>query len=165
MDNLPPPQILPPQFPPPKSQAQLDLEYIMKYKEPGGGFSWSAAEVCTARKIIKLYPEHKETFAWLHWTLDVTPDSKFAHLAEKYVKRVILEEFGVLSQVVSIGKDKVGNDQWVMTGVCPFHRRVHRSQHWYINQKKDCTIIGCFHANAIYGRLVNPFVIIDKLPF
>jgi hypothetical protein len=169
MDNIPPPQNLPPptrdlaEYQ--KSKAQQDLEYLLKFKEPGGGFSWSAAELSSARALIKLYPEYRGEFAWLPWTLDVTPDSKFSHLAEQYVKRVILEEFGVLCQIKSMAKDKMGNDQWIMTGVCPFHRRVHRSQNWYINQKKDASIIGCFHANAIYGRLVNPFVILGKLPF
>jgi hypothetical protein len=148
-----------------KSAAEQDKDYIMQFKAPGGGFSWSAAELSIAKKTMKLYPELKAEFCWLDWTLDVTVDSKFSELAEGYVKRVMLEEFGVLCQLKTIMKDKMGNTQWVMTGVCPFHRRVHRQQNWYICQKKDVSIVGCFHANAIRGRLVNPFVILDKLPF
>lgn len=145
--------------------SEEDKKFLLSLKEPQGGFAWCAMETRVAKKIIKVYPELKEPFGWLHWSLNVSPRSKYNHLAEDYVKRVILEEFGVLCQLQTITKDRFGNDMWLMSGVCPFHRRVHRQQHWCIHQKKDDTIVECFHKNKIYGREVQPFIILSKLPF
>lgn len=102
-----------------------------------GGFEFTGYDVSDAVSIAKADAEFARAIAFLPATTPLAPASRFGFgTSENYFKQLVLEEFGVLTQVVSTGVSKFGQTYWTMTGVCPFHRRVHRNQHWILCEGK-----------------------------
>jgi hypothetical protein len=120
------------------------VAYLLGKRRTAGGYNWNFADVKAAQGIVSRGIQ-LPFGAFLPSTVPLTERSAFNMASEDYVKRSILEEFGVLCQVKIVTKDAKGHLMWLMTGVCPFHRHVHDSQHWFIidfNQHE--THIGCF---------------------
>jgi hypothetical protein len=98
-----------------------------------GGFEWTGFDLADALAVATADPEFAGKMGYVPLTAPITPQSRFNFgEAENYVKRVALEELGVLAQIAGTQISKHGQNAWVMKGVCPFHRRVHRNQHWVI---------------------------------
>lgn len=86
----------------------------------------------------------------------VLESSKLRHPAEPCLYRILLESCGVLAQLARFHTDKYGQSNWCFRTKCPFHRRIHRSNHWYIaSSRRDPRqyYIGCYH-----GRLNYPWL-------
>lgn len=121
------------------------VAYLLAKRRTAGGYNWNYADVRCAKGLIEKGIQLPFA-AFLPPSVPITQRSVFNMACEDYVKRTILETFGVLCQVKIVQKHK-GKIQWLMTGVCPFHRHVHDSQHWYILEGKEETAVGCFFVN------------------
>lgn len=120
------------------------VAYLLAKRRTAGGFDWTFADVKAAQGLVARGIQ-LPFGAFINADAPLPPRSVFNMATEDYVKRTILETFGVLSQVKIVRHDKFGNLQWLMTGVCPLHRHHHESQHWYISDTKNAdTIVGCF---------------------
>lgn len=147
-----------------KKSPPLKLEYLslemstdpkkrlLDWAEPQGGFDWNRFDLNDAMAIAKDDAGFALRINYIPWDAPITARSKFNMSCEDYVKRTILEEFHVLCQVHSVGHDKKGCIQWIMQGVCPFHRRIHRQQRWIINEgtANQDSFIMCFHPSKRY---------------
>lgn len=122
------------------------VAYLLAKRRAAGGFNWNYADVKAAQGIVARGIQ-LPFGAFLPSTVPIAPRSVFNMASEDYVKRTILEEFGVLCQVKIVTKDKKQRLMWLMSGVCPFHRHVHDNQHWFIlDFSPSETHVGCFFA-------------------
>lgn len=101
-------------------------------KHPNGGYEWTGFDLSDAIEIAKTDRSFAQRMAFMAPDTPLPPRSRYNLPGEDYIKRVVVEELGVLSQVVGTSRSKHGQLAWIMTGVCPFHRRVHTHQHWVI---------------------------------
>lgn len=141
---------------------------LLGWRQEQGGFDWTGWDMQDAIKIAKSGDEEfAQRISWLPPETRVPPRSRFdMGPVEDYVKHVVLEECGVLGNIHAVTKDKHGNLAWVMKGVCPFHRRVHRHQNWIIVEGrpgKD-TIIRCMKASKRFTASTHyPYIKIGEL--
>jgi len=136
------------------------VAYLLAKRRTAGGYNWSYADVKAAQALISRGIQLP--FAgFLHPDVPLPPRSAFNMASEDYVKRCILEMFGVLCQIKHVTYDKRNKIMWLMSGVCPFHRHVHDSQHWAIVDGNEETQILCFFPLES-GRL--PRAIVPHLP-
>lgn len=120
------------------------VAYLLSKRRTTGGYNWTFADVRAAQGIHQRGVQ-LPFGAFLPSTTPITCRSVFNMACEDAVKSIILEQFGVLCQVKIVTKDKKQRLMWLMTGVCPFHRHVHDSQHWFILAfSPDETHVGCF---------------------
>lgn len=123
------------------------VAYLLGKRRTQGGYNWNYADVKSAKAISEAgiqLPFAK----FIPGDAPVAPRSAHNMASEDYVKRAILEIFGVLCQVKHVTYDKKGRLSWLMTGVCPFHRHVHDSQHWaIIDTSSEETTVICFFQN------------------
>lgn len=141
------------------------VAYLLAKRRTAGGYFWSYSDVKMAKAISERGVQLP--FAkFLPGNTPLAPRSAFNMAGEDYVKRAILETFGVLCQVKQVCKSKKGNLMWLMTGVCPFHRHVHDSQHWAIEQRNEDTCVICFFKNpgTDYSPERCPIAYIPLLP-
>lgn len=101
-------------------------------QHPNGGYEWTGYDLQDALEIAKTDKSFAQRMAFMEPTTTLPPHSRYHLPGEDYVKRVILEELGVLSQVGGYQRSKHGQAAWIMKGVCPFHRRVHAHQNWVV---------------------------------
>ena len=143
---------------------------LLGRKEVQGGFDFVYSDICAIRELILKDETLMEKFNWLNGNrfpaIPITDRSPWNMASEDYVKRFMLESFGVLCQVNGVSTDKWGNVFWVMKGVCPFHRRHHRNQHWIINEGKPDgeSIVQCFHCSKRFTKVAfTPKAYVAKL--
>lgn len=148
---------------------QDEKSHLLSRKEAQGGFDWSGYDLSVARRLQATDEEFRKTINWLDYrVVPTTPMSAFNMSCENYVKAVILEQYGVLCQVRSVSLDSHDSIYWVMSGVCPIHRRVHRHQNWVINagagNDGKSAFIKCFHPSRAYGGRLPQSWIGSDLP-
>lgn len=120
------------------------VAYLLGKRRTAGGYNWTFADVKAAQAIVARGVQ-LPFGAFLPSTVPITPRSTYNLASEDYVKTAILETFGVLCQLKIVGKNKAGRVQWMMFGVCPFHRHVHDQQHWAITDfSQNETHVHCF---------------------
>jgi len=120
------------------------VAYLLAKRRAEGGYNWNYADVKAAQGIVARGVQ-LPFGAFLPSTVPISPRSAFNLASEDYVKTCILEIFGVLCQLKIVSKDRKGRIQWLMSGVCPFHRHVHDNQHWAITDfSVDETHVHCF---------------------
>lgn len=124
-------------------------QLLIRKNDVRGGFEFVDVQELIYMRTLAMHPRYRSHFDWCAPDSDVLPRSHVNHPAEDYVKRYLIEQWGVRAQLALILKDKYENPQWIMTGVCPFHRRSHSSQNWaiQINMKME-TQITCFHVRT-----------------
>jgi hypothetical protein len=86
----------------------------------------------------------------------VLGSSRWNHPAEPCLYRILLESCGVLAQLARFHIDGFGQRNWMFRTKCPFHRRVHRANHWFVStSRRDPRqyYIGCFHGRLNYAWL------------
>jgi len=115
------------------------IQKLLSFKEdhPNGGFEWTGYDLSEALEAAIDDPEFACIMVRIPPQAPLAPQSRFRFgSGEDYVKRVILEELGVLAQIKCITQTKYGQTSWIMSGVCPFHRRVHSRQNWLLCEGK-----------------------------
>lgn len=135
------------------------VAYLLAKKRPQGGYNFTYADLRVVKGLIARGVQMP--FVWLAPDVDLPPRSVFNMACEDYVKRTIVEEFGVLSQVKIVNKTSKNNIQWLMSGVCPFHRIVHDHQNWGIIQGAEESCIICYRGRED-GKPIRAFLY--KLP-
>jgi len=114
------------------SAARIEKLKSFADEHPNGGFEWTGYDLQDAIEIAKSSAPFAAEMAYIAPTAPITPRSRYNFPSEDYVKRTILEELGVLTQINGTQKSKHGQIAWIMKGVCPFHRRVHTHQNWVL---------------------------------
>lgn len=150
---------------------RIELDALATRKESQGGFDFVASDIQVIRGLILKEKKVMEIFNWLDGNrfpqIPITERSSFNMAGEDYVKRYMLESWGVLCQVALVGQDKYQFIYWTMKGICPFHRRLHRNQHWIINEGKPNgdSVIQCFHPSKRFIKAcIYPKAFVPKLP-
>lgn len=90
--------------------------------------------------------------------------SRFGLRGEAGVYLHVLEQFGVTPLLSHVCQDKYNQWNWLFKTMCPFHRRVHSHNHWYISEsKRGGYWIGCFHLSL--GKKFHPnYYLVADLP-
>jgi len=114
------------------SASRIEKLYSFRDNHPNGGFEWTGYDLSDAIEIAKSDASFAASMAWMAPDTPITPRSRYNFACEDYVKRVVVEELGVLAQISGTSKSKYGQLAYTMKGVCPFHRRVHSHQHWVL---------------------------------
>ena len=79
--------------------------------------------------------------------------------AQMIVYGYLLHRFGIRALVDSIGKDRYKQVNWKFRSVCPFHRRVHTSNNWFISASAiKGYYIGCFHRSPVQKKHYNDYL-------
>lgn len=132
------------------------LAYLMTKKRPQGGWNFSYADLKIWKDLIGKGIE--APFVWLDPdSTAITPPSVFNMACENYVKRCIMEYFGIYCQVKLVNKTSHNEIQWIMAGVCPFHRIVHDHQNWAIINGREESVVICYRGDE-RGKPIRAFI-------
>lgn len=125
----------------------LDHFYKHLNNAKRGGFEPTCKTDIIFMRAICVHPRHQPKFNWLPKDTPCCSVSPLCLPGESYVMRYFIENWGIRAKLRLIVRDKFANPEWIMEGVCPFHRREHSKQNWVvkINSKLETEIM-CFHA-------------------
>ncbi len=146
------------------SYEQARLKQLLKRKD----FCLTREDLRVAKWLVGKYDTN--IIACLKWIMDGPNLQPFWTSTLKpigsqmCVYHYLLEEFGVIARLYLVHFDRFGQINWWFNSFCPFHRRVHSKQHWYLSSSKNGGVyIGCFHKSP--GMIKNPnYFLCDDLP-
>lgn len=95
------------------------------------------------------------------WTSNLKPIG-----SQMAVYAYLLEEFGIIARLYLVHSDRYGQINWWFNSFCPFHRRVHHKNHWYLStSKKGGVYIGCFHKSPGFSKNPNYYLCEELVGF
>jgi len=132
-------------------EEQKTVDYFnrrLKNEIRGGFEPVCRADVVYMRQLC-VHPRYRAMFNWCSKSEPLLSPSMLSLEGENYVMAYLRDEWGVRAKLQLVIYDKFGNPEWIMSGMCPFHRREHSKQNWMIkiNSKLETEIM-CFHPPA-----------------